>query len=194
MRRRAERCEPGSGSASGGETRRLRRVNGAAIAATKLVVMGRWALFLRIVAPAALAALLGCTGSATPRSDGALIVGVAQLGGARIGRADGSALNSEAFRLARDGSVTIVQSFGGAPVEQRGHADPADIQRLGALLTSRAWSELPDEVASTDGDDEVAVTIESAGKSVRRSPREQEPIFREVLDLLGRIRAASQGG
>lgn len=154
---------------------------------------GWWTHASRVVAFAALATLAACAGAATPRADGALIVGVAQLGGARIGRADGAALSSEAFRLMRDGSVTIVQSFGGAPVEQHGRADPADVRRLASLLSSPTWSGLPSEGARGEDDDDVAVTIESAGKSVRRSGRDQEPIFREVLDLLGRIRSAVRG-
>lgn len=141
-----------------------------------------------------LASLAGCGAGA--RGDAArsgLVVGVTQVGGVPPSRADGTPLLSEAYVVYPDGRLIVTENFADAPWQRRARAAPSEAQQLIALLTSKQWQELPSERREPPAPDDVKLTVEVEGKTVSRWASAQEPIFREVLDVLQRIRISASG-
>jgi hypothetical protein len=143
---------------------------------------------LTVAAAIAVCALPPGCASHPPPPPASLLVGVSQQGGMSLGRADGEPLLSEAYLVARDGRVRIMENYGDAPAERVARTSPASARKLIELLSSPAWQQLSSEPSGPARGDEVRVTIETEGKSVTRSSSAQEPIFREVLGKLVEIR------
>src|SRR5687767_11729035 len=132
-----------------------------------------------------LASLAGC--GAGPRAEAArpgLVVGVTQVGGIPPSRADGTPLLSEAYVVYPDGRLVITENFADAPAHRRARTAQAEARQLISLVTSKQWQELPSERREPPVPDDVKLTVEVEGKTVSRWSSAQEPIFRQVLDVL----------
>ena len=139
-------------------------------------------------------ALAGCAGApGAPRAASGVVVGVTQVGGVPPSRADGTPLLSEAYLVYPDGRLVITENFADAPAQRKAQASRAEAARLIGLVSSKAWRELPTERTEPPSPDDVKLTVEVEGKTVSRWSSAQEPIFREVLEVLQRIRIAASG-
>jgi hypothetical protein len=143
----------------------------------------------------ALVACAACGGAGKPTAPDTsrgVLVGVTQQGGLPMTRPDGAALLSEAYRVFPDGRVAIAELYADGPAERSAIAEPDDAKRLIALVTSPRWASLqPDDPAAT-GDEGVIITIETETRTVRRPATTRDPVFRDVLDALQRIRTSSE--
>jgi hypothetical protein len=145
--------------------------------------------------PLLLVAGLGCASrpADAARAEGGVVVGVCQVGGVPITRPDGAPLLSEAYVLYPDGQFALTENYGDAPAHRLTRTTEAQTRKLIALLRSPAWQSLAAEPASPPGPDAVRVTIETEGKTVTRWSGAQEPIVRQVIVELQRLRAEMSG-